>query len=230
MSGVSFVIAIDGTAASGKGTLARRIAGRYHLPYLDTGLTYRAVAHALLQKHLPLDDEACCVALAKEFDISNLDRNVLSRHEIGEIASKIAPFAALRAVLVEKQRQFSQQMPGAVLDGRDIGSVVAPDAAVKFYVTASLEERARRRYHEMISAGEVADLAQVKSRLQARDMRDSNRASGPLRQVQDAHLLDTTKLSIEEVFALGVHIVDTKRQEIENRRHALLRAGSSSLY
>jgi len=212
MRHAAFVIAIDGTAASGKGTLARRLAAHYHLPYLDTGLTYRAVAHALLQRHLPLDDEACCVALAKELDISNLDRHVLSRHEIGEAASKIAPFAALRAVLVEKQRHFSRQMPGAVLDGRDIGSVVVPDAAVKFYVTASLETRARRRYHEMMTAGDVADLAQVKAQLHARDERDSNRASSPLRQVQDAHLLDTTNLTIEEVFVHAVKLIDTKWQ------------------
>src|ERR1700753_3722872 len=129
------IIAIDGPAAAGKGTLSRRIAEEYGFHHLDTGLTYRATAKALLDAHLPLDEEKTAENMALRVDLAGLDRNVLSKHEIGEAASKIAVMPAVRRALVEAQRAFSQREPGAVLDGRDIGTVVCPNASVKLYVT-----------------------------------------------------------------------------------------------
>jgi len=211
-----FIIALDGVAASGKGTLARKIAAHYHFPYLDTGLSYRAVAHALLQGQRSLDDMAYAVCLARALDLSCLDGVLLSRHEIGEAASKIAQNPALRAVLVEKQRHFAQHppgnAPGAVLDGRDIGSIVAPHAAVKFYITASLEIRAQRRYEEVIARGGQGIFSAILADLRARDARDSQREASPLQHLPDAHLLDTSKLSIEAAFAFCLKIIEEKWQ------------------
>lgn len=143
---MSFAIAIDGPAASGKGTLARRIAEQYGFHHLDTGLTYRAVAKALLDREAPLDDEALAAEIAAALDLSVLDRAVLSSHVYGEAASKVAVMAAVRRALVEAQRRFSNLLPGAVLDGRDIGTIVCPQAQVKFFVTATPDVRASRRY------------------------------------------------------------------------------------
>ncbi len=145
------VIAIDGPAAAGKGTLSRRIAEAYGFHHLDTGLTYRACAKALLDAGLPLDDERQAAEMALKVDLSGLDRSVLSAHAIGEAASKIAVMPSVRRALVEAQRAFSRRSPGTVLDGRDIGTVVCPDAAVKLYVTASAEVRAKRRFDEIVS-------------------------------------------------------------------------------
>lgn len=135
------VIAIDGPAASGKGTLARRLATHFGLPHLDTGLTYRAVAKAMLDKRLDLGDEREAIATAKTLELANLDRSALSAHAIGEAASRVAVISEVRRILVAKQRAFAAQPGGAVLDGRDIGTVVCPDATVKLYVTASPEVR-----------------------------------------------------------------------------------------
>ncbi|MGN6767943.1 MAG: (d)CMP kinase, partial [Rhizobiaceae bacterium] len=148
-----FVIAIDGPAASGKGTMARRLAGEYGFVHLDTGLTYRAVAKALLDEGLPLDDGRLAEEYARNVDLSALDRDSLSTHAVGEAASKVAVMPAVRRALVGKQREFSRTPPGAVLDGRDIGTVVCPDADVKLYVTASAEVRAARRTDEIVSRG-----------------------------------------------------------------------------
>ncbi len=147
------VIAIDGPAAAGKGTLSRRIAEGYGFHHLDTGLTYRACAKALLDAGLPLDDERQAAEMALKVDLSGLDRAVLSAHAIGEAASKIAVMPSVRRALVEAQRAFSRRLPGTVLDGRDIGTVVCPDASVKLYVTASAEVRAKRRFDEIVSGG-----------------------------------------------------------------------------
>ena len=149
MSAEPLIIAIDGPAASGKGTLARRLAAHYGLRHLDTGLTYRAVAAALLEAGSDITDEAAAKAAAAALDLSALDRERLSAHGIGEAASKIAMLPVLRRQLVEKQRVFAADPPGAVLDGRDIGTVVCPDAVAKLYVTASPQVRARRRTAEM---------------------------------------------------------------------------------
>ncbi len=137
------IVAIDGPAASGKGTLGRRLADYYHLPHLDTGLTYRAVAYMLLEKGWPLDDEVHAIEAAKLVDLAVLDKHALSAHAVGDAASRVAIIPEVRKILVEKQRAFARQHSGAVLDGRDIGSVVCPDADVKLYVIASAEVRAR---------------------------------------------------------------------------------------
>ncbi|WP_186397171.1 MULTISPECIES: (d)CMP kinase [unclassified Stappia] len=202
------IIAIDGPAASGKGTLARRLADYYGLRHLDTGLTYRAVAAALLARGLPLGDEAVAVATARNLDLSRLDRDVLSAHEIGEAASRIAVLPGLREELVRAQRRFAQEPPGAVLDGRDIGTVVCPDADVKLYVVASASERARRRTQELISKGQDADYARVLADLERRDRRDAGRAVAPLKPADDADLLDTSEMDIETAFKAAVDIVD----------------------
>ena len=209
MTGLTpFIIAIDGPAASGKGTLARKLAAHYGLSYLDTGLTYRAVANALLEKHLPLDEEDIAVKIAGTLNLSSLDRNHLSEHKIGEAASKIAVMGRLRKTLVSLQRGFCKKGKGTILDGRDIGTVVCPDANVKLYIIASPEVRAERRYKEMLGKGEKADFTAILADLKRRDERDMNRAESPLKPAEDAHLLDTTKLSIEGAFNAACAIID----------------------
>lgn len=202
------VIAVDGPAAAGKGTLSRRLGQHYGLNHLDTGLTYRATAKALLDRGLPLDDEEVAAATARALDLSDLDRSVLSAHEIGEAASKVAVMPKVRRALVEAQRAFAAAAPGAVLDGRDIGTVVCPDALIKFFVTASPEVRARRRYDEITGNGGTADLASILADIEKRDARDTERADSPLRPAADAHLLDTTEMGIEAAFAAARHLVD----------------------
>ncbi|MGR6467289.1 (d)CMP kinase [Rhizobium sp. PAMB 3182] len=205
---MTITIAIDGPAAAGKGTLSRRIAEEYGFHHLDTGLTYRATAKALLDAGLPLDDEAVAAEMAAKVDLAGLDRSVLSAHEIGEAASKIAVMPSVRRALVEAQRAFSRKEPGTVLDGRDIGTVVCPDAAVKLYVTASAEVRARRRFDEIRAGGKDADFADILADIVKRDARDSGRADSPLRPAEDAHLIDTSEMGIEAAFQAAKAIVD----------------------
>ena len=202
------IIAIDGPAASGKGTLARLIASEYGLAHLDTGLTYRAVAKAMLDNNLALDNEQQAEATAKAIDLSSLDRSVLSAHAIGEAASKIAVYPEVRRILVEQQRAFSRAPSGAILDGRDIGTVVCPDAPVKFYVTASPEVRAKRRYDEIIHNGGSANFETILADVKRRDERDTGRADSPLRPAADAHLLDTSTMSIETAFQAARTIIE----------------------
>ncbi|THK34820.1 (d)CMP kinase [Ensifer sp. MPMI2T] len=209
---MTFTIAIDGPAAAGKGTLSRRIAEEYGFHHLDTGLTYRATAKALIDAGLPLDDEAVAEKMAHEVDLSGLDRSVLSAHAIGEAASKIAVMPAVRRALVEAQRGFSRKEPGTVLDGRDIGTVVCPDAAAKLYVTASPEVRAKRRYDEIIAGGGTADYAAIFEDVKKRDERDMGRADSPLRPAADAHLLDTSEMSIEAAFQAAKTLIDAALQ------------------
>jgi cytidylate kinase len=205
---MTFTIAIDGPAAAGKGTLSRRIADVYGFHHLDTGLTYRATAKALLDAGLPLDDEAVAEQMALHLELSGLDRAVLARHEVGEAASKVAVMPAVRRALVQAQRMFAARQPGTVLDGRDIGTVVCPDAPVKLYVTASPEVRAKRRYDEIISAGEVADYDAVFEDVKKRDARDMGRSDSPLKPAADAHLLDTSEMGIEAAFQAAKSIID----------------------
>ncbi|WP_321499904.1 (d)CMP kinase [Breoghania sp.] len=202
------IIAIDGPAASGKGTLARRLAEHFGLHHLDTGLTYRAAAAAMLTAGIALDDEDAASGVAARVDLSALDRAALSLHEVGEAASRIAVMPRVRKVLVEAQRRFGEQEPGAVLDGRDIGTVVCPDADVKLYVTASPQVRARRRTDELAGRGLDADYAEILADLQRRDERDTTRADSPLRPAADAHLLDTSEMDIETAFRKAVDIID----------------------
>lgn len=205
---MTFIIAIDGPAAAGKGTLSRQIAEAYGFQHLDTGLTYRATAKALLDAALPLDDEAVAEHIARNLDLGELDRTVLAQHHIGEAASKVAVMPSVRRALVEAQQAFSQREPGTVLDGRDIGTVVCPQAPVKLYVTASPEVRARRRYDEIIANGGSADFEAIFDDVKKRDERDMGRADSPLKPAEDAHLLDTSEMSIEAAFRAAKIIID----------------------
>ncbi|WP_295809523.1 (d)CMP kinase [uncultured Nitratireductor sp.] len=204
------LIAIDGPAASGKGTLARRLAAQYGLRHLDTGLTYRGVAKALVDTGQPLDDEVIAERAARALDLGALDRTVLSEHGVGEAASKVAVMPAVRPALVDKQRAFAATPPGAVLDGRDIGTVVCPHADVKLYVIASPEVRATRRWREIEAGGGSADYAEILADIERRDARDMGRADSPLRPADDAHLLDTSEMDIETAFQAACKLVDAR--------------------
>ncbi|WP_099867084.1 (d)CMP kinase [Pararhizobium haloflavum] len=205
---MSFTIAIDGPAASGKGTLARQIARKYGFHHLDTGLTYRATAKALIDEKLPLDDEATAARLAGTVDLAHLDRAVLSAHGIGEAASRVAVMPAVRRALVDAQRRFAGQPPGTVLDGRDIGTVVCPKADLKLYVTASPDVRAGRRLQEILRDDETATYEAVLADIRRRDARDMGRSDSPLRPAADAHLLDTSEMSIETAFLAAKALIE----------------------
>ncbi len=207
------IIAIDGPAASGKGTLARRLAEHYGLPHLDTGLTYRAVGYALLQSGLPLDREELAEIVAENLDLGSLDREILSAHEVGEAASKIAVMSTVRKILVEQQRKFAAQGEGAVLDGRDIGTVVCPQATVKLYITASPETRARRRHREVDEKSGGSSYEQILADIIKRDERDMGRADSPLKPATDAHLIDTSEMSIETAFETALRFVEAAISE-----------------
>ena len=206
------IIAIDGPAASGKGTLGKRLAAHYGLHYLDTGLLYRAVARAVLDAgHKPYD-RARAAAVARALDPSRFDEAALKRPEVGEAASVVSAFAEVRAAILDYQRAFAAQPPGAVLDGRDIGTVICPDADVKIFVTATPEERARRRFAELAAAGTPMSEADVLADILRRDERDSSRAVAPLKPAADAHRLDTTQLDIEAAFQAALDIVERRRR------------------
>jgi CMP/dCMP kinase len=205
------IIAIDGPAASGKGTLGKRIAAHYGLRHLDTGLIYRAVAKALIDAGQSLHDRDCAAAAAQALDPARFDEKALKSHEIGEAASIVSAFSEVRAALLAFQRSFMAQPPGAVLDGRDIGTVIAPDADVKIFVTASPEERARRRSLEIGTPDQPADTAAILADILRRDERDRSREVAPLKPASDAHLLDTTHLSIDAAVRAAVDIVEAAR-------------------
>jgi len=205
------IIAIDGPAASGKGTLARKLAAHYGLPHLDTGLIYRVVAKAMLERGHRLDNVNEAVAIAKALDPSSFDEPALKRHGVGEAASRVSAIPQVRAAVLAFQREFGRAKAGAVLDGRDIGTVIFPDAEVKIFVTASVEARARRRAAELAAAGEAVDLAGITQDIRARDARDSARAIAPLKAAPDAHLLDTTHLDIDAAFRAALDIVEAVR-------------------
>jgi cytidylate kinase len=208
---MSFVIAIDGPAASGKGTLARRLAKHYGLPHLDTGLLYRATACALLDEGLPLDDVEAAVEAARGLSLVDFDEARLRAREMGEAASVVAAMPPVRAALIDMQRAFAARPEGAVLDGRDIGTVICPEAPVKIFVTASPETRAQRRALELASRGEEVDYTAILEDVRKRDARDSERAAAPLKAAEDAVTLDTSELDIEAAFAAARAIVETKR-------------------
>lgn len=205
------IIAVDGPAASGKGTLGKRLAAHYGLRHLDTGLIYRAVAKALLDAGRRPDDVAAAVAAAKALDPARFDEMALKSQAVGEAASIVSAIPELRAELVAFQRDFVAKPPGAVLDGRDIGTVICPDADVKIFVTASPEVRARRRALEFQSLGKPTDEATVLADIRARDARDMGRSAAPLRQAPDAHLLDTTNMDISTAIRAAIDIVEASR-------------------
>jgi cytidylate kinase len=204
------IIAIDGPAASGKGTLGKRLAAHYGLRHLDTGLIYRAVAKAMLDVGHALDDTARATAAAKTLDPSSFDE-ALKAQRIGEAASIVSAIPEVRAALLSFQREFAAKRPGAVLDGRDIGTVICPDADVKIYVSAAPEIRARRRAAELKAAGARVDEAAVLADILKRDARDTNRAVAPLKPAPDAVVLDTTDLDIEAAVRAAIAIVEKKR-------------------
>ncbi|HVZ50526.1 MAG TPA: (d)CMP kinase [Pseudolabrys sp.] len=206
------IIAIDGPAASGKGTLGKRLAAYFGLRHLDTGLIYRAVAKALLDSARKPDDIAAAVAAAKALDPARFDEVALKSQQVGEAASIVSAIPELRAELVAFQRNFAAEPPGAVLDGRDIGTVICPDADVKIFVTAAPEVRARRRALEYRALGRPVDEATVLADIRARDERDMNRAAAPLKQAPDAHLLDTSGLDVEGAVAAAIAIVDRHKR------------------
>jgi cytidylate kinase len=205
------IIAIDGPAASGKGTLARRLAAHYGYRHLDTGVIYRAVAHALISHALDLRDEAAAVRAAQVLDPATFDDPVLKSHDVGSAASIVSAIPGVRAALLEFQRDFAAKPPGAVLDGRDIGTVICPDAEVKIFVVADPKIRARRRTLEALARGETADEAAILADILARDERDQNRAVAPLKQAQDAYLLDNSHLDIEGGVWAAIDIVEAVR-------------------
>ena len=206
-----FVVAIDGPAAAGKGTLAERLAARLALPYLDTGLLYRAIGRLMADRGFDLDDAELAGQIAAALDPEDLTRGDLRGREAGELASRVAVHAPVRAALVDFQRSFAARMPGAVLDGRDIGTVICPDADVKIFVTASAEVRARRRTDELLAKGRDVAYATILDETRERDERDSTRAVAPLRPAADAVVLDTSALDRDGAFAAAVEIVARKR-------------------
>lgn len=203
-------IAIDGPAASGKGTLARRIAAHYGLACLDTGLLYRAVGRDVLESGKSLEDEKAAAAAARMLDPRSLGDPGLRSPEMGDAASVVAKFPLVRSSLLDFQRQFAAQEPGAVLDGRDIATVVLPHADVKIFVTAAVEVRARRRYDEQVSRGEPVTYEHTLENIKARDARDMARKDSPMRKADDAILLDTTAMGIEQALAAALAIVQER--------------------
>jgi cytidylate kinase len=201
------IIAIDGPAASGKGTLAKRVAAHFGFACLDTGLLYRAVARDVRARGGSLEDEAFAAQAARMLDIATLDDPDLRSPGAGDAASVVAKFPNVRAALLDLQRSFANQQPGAVLDGRDIGTVVCPDADIKIFVTADLEVRARRRFEELRRRGDPVTLAAVTEVLRLRDERDKSRESAPMRVAGDADLLDTTEMDIEAAFEAAVGLI-----------------------
>jgi len=204
------LIAIDGPAASGKGTLARRLARHFNVPHLDTGLLYRATAAGVLDRDERLEDVEHAVSVARGLALTDFDEDRLRGREMGEAASVVAAIPEVRAALIEAQRRFAARPEGAVLDGRDIGTVICPDAPVKIFVTAAPETRAQRRALELAGRGENVDFAAILDDIRKRDERDSGRSSAPLMAAADAITLDTTKLGVEEAFAAALKIVAEK--------------------
>jgi CMP/dCMP kinase len=206
------IIAIDGPAASGKGTLGKKLAAHFGLRHLDTGLLYRAVAKTLMDAGQPCSDVAKAEAAAKSLDLASFDDAALKGRAVGEAASIVSAIPEVRAALVVLQRQFAATPPGAVMDGRDIGTVICPDAPVKIFVTATAEVRARRRAKEFAAQGQAVDEATVLAEILARDDRDTTRKISPMKPAADAHLLDTTDMDIDQAFRAAVQLVERAKR------------------
>ncbi|RJF94378.1 (d)CMP kinase [Oleomonas cavernae] len=211
----AFVVAIDGPAAAGKGTLARRLAEAFDFAYLDTGSLYRAVALALLRAGNPQPTEAQAATAAAALDLGLTGDAALRDEATGNLASVVAAMPRVRTALLGLQRDVAVNPPGGkagvILDGRDIGTVIYPEAPVKLFLTASVDARAARRYLELVDKGVRADLDQIRAEIAARDARDAGRATAPLKAADDAYLLDTSNLGIEDVFAKAKTIIEKAR-------------------
>lgn len=205
------IIAVDGPTASGKGTIAAGLARHYGLKRLDTGSLYRAVGLAVLDAGSEPGDEAAAVRAAEALDLGAIDEHRIRSSTAGLAASKVAALPAVRAVLRKAQRAFAADPKGAVLDGRDIGTVICPDADVKLFVTADLAVRAQRRHAELVARGESIGLDELTAQIAERDRRDIERKDSPLVQALDALLLDTTSLTVNEAVAAAVALVEKAR-------------------
>ena len=209
------IIAVDGPSASGKGTLARRLAEALGLAYLDTGMIYRATAARVLEAGQDPAEPGAAARAARQLELADLERPDLRREEVGQAASVVAAIPEVRAALLEMQRRFAARPPegkaGAILDGRDIGTVVCPEAEVKLFVTAGLETRAERRHKELLGRGEPSIYARVVQDLEARDARDSARAVAPLEPAPGAHILDTSEMNVEAAFHAAMQIIAAHR-------------------
>ncbi len=197
------VIAIDGPAASGKGTISKAISEKLRFNYLDTGKLYRAIGAKYLEGYQP-------IAAAESLESSDLAKYDLQKPEIAQAASEIASIPEVRAALLEFQRNFSQKMPGAVLDGRDIGTIVCPDAKIKIFLTASLEARAKRRYLELYKHDEKISFETILKQIKERDERDQTRSSSPMVAAKDAKIFDTSKLSVNEAVEKVLSYIQNK--------------------
>lgn len=203
------IIAMDGPAASGKGTLAKKLAQHYELEHLDTGALYRGVARDMIAAGKPLDDEQAAAAIAREMDPGSLEDPQLRTAKIGEAASRVAKLKPVRAALMEYQRKFAERPGGAIIEGRDIGTVVCPNADVKLFIEASTEVRAARRHKELIEAGADISYEEIHAQITARDTLDRTREISPLLPAKDALLLDTSDLGIEAAFEAAINLIDT---------------------
>jgi len=206
------IITVDGPLASGKGTIARALADRFGLPHLDTGTLYRATGLAVIEAGLDPADAEGCAALARKLDIAMIDEDRIRTAEAGAMASKVAAIPQVRDALYELQRDFATQPGGAILDGRDIGTVICPDAEVKLFVTADAETRARRRWEELRAKGETLSFETMLEQTRERDRRDADRPDAPMKPAQDATLLDTSSLSIDAAVATAIRIVENRQK------------------
>lgn len=206
----SVIIAVDGPLASGKGTIARALGARFGVPHLDTGALYRAVAVAMIEKGLPPEDADAAEAAARTLDVSAIDESKIRTAGAGVAASVVSAHPKVRAALLDVQRTFASQPGGAVLDGRDIGTVICPDADVKLFVTADEESRAWRRRAELVNRGEEISFEQVLGQLRQRDARDASRADAPMLKADDALELDTSEMSVDEAVREAIRLVEQK--------------------
>jgi cytidylate kinase len=208
---MGFMIAVDGPAASGKGTIASRLAALYGYPLLDSGLLYRGVGVKLADSGGDLDDVDAATAAALALEPAELERPELRTRAAGELASRVAVHTPVRQALRDFQLRFAAQEPGAVIDGRDIGTVIAPDAPAKLYVTASAGIRADRRWKQLVGQGEAVTYEEILADIHKRDERDGGRADSPMTQADDAVLLDTSEMTIDQAFDAARRIVETAR-------------------
>ena len=218
MNGEYMIIAIDGPAASGKGTLAKKLAEYFNLSYLDTGSIYRALGYKIIKAGGDPSDKEFAIKMAKELTEEDIKNPHLYDEGIGKAASIVAVIEDVRKILYAYQRDFSQRAGGAVLDGRDIGTVICPDADLKFYITADIEARAKRRFKQLQNKGNNIIYQSVLEDLQRRDERDKGRTVAPLMKANDATHVDTTNMPVSEVFEKIVLLTDKGRQKIAENK------------